>query len=118
MAAGVDYCGLVKTSHKGFYLATLENFMRDFPGGSYFVMKITPSVPGGRPLLYIGYKNNPTNDLGFIATEWAGITETGYLYLSCFPYIYSNVSVHPVGCPHLLDSYFVACNAIYNYNKM
>ena len=53
MAAGVDYCGPVKKSHKGFCLATLEKFMKYFSGGSYLVMKITPSVSGSRPLLDI-----------------------------------------------------------------
>ena len=32
-ATGVDYCGPVKTSHKGFCLATLEKLMKDWPGG-------------------------------------------------------------------------------------
>ena len=30
--AGVDYCGPVKTSHKGFYLDMLEKLMKDWPG--------------------------------------------------------------------------------------
>ena len=54
MAEGVDFCGLVQTIHKGFCLATLENLMKYCPVGSYFVMEVTPRVPGGRPLLYIG----------------------------------------------------------------
>ena len=33
MDAGVDHCGPVKPSHKGFCLATLEKLMKDFPGG-------------------------------------------------------------------------------------
>ena len=33
MAAGVDYCGLVKTSHKGFCLATLGKLMKYFLEG-------------------------------------------------------------------------------------
>ena len=53
-AAGVHYCGLVKTIHKGFCLDTLEKLTKDWPGGSYLVMKSTPRVPGGRPLLAIG----------------------------------------------------------------
>ena len=53
MAEGVDYCGPVNTSHKGFCLATLENLMKYWPGGSYLVMNITPRVPDGRPLLDI-----------------------------------------------------------------
>ena len=56
MAAGVNYCGPVKTSHKGFCLSTLEKFMKDWPGGSYLVMKSNTRVLGGRPLLSIGYK--------------------------------------------------------------
>ena len=56
MAAGVNYCGPVKTSHKGFFLATFEKLMKDFRGRSYIVMKSTPRFPGGRPLLAIGYK--------------------------------------------------------------
>ena len=52
--AGVDYCGPVKTSHKGFCLAMLEKLMKDWMGGSYLVLKITPIFPGEIPLLYIG----------------------------------------------------------------
>ena len=56
MAEGVDYCGPVKTSHKGFCLATLEKFMKYWPGGSYLVMKINTIVPGGIPLVAIVHK--------------------------------------------------------------
>ena len=56
MAAGVHYCGPVKTIHKGFCLALLENLTKDWLGGSYLVIKSTPRVPGERPLLTIGYK--------------------------------------------------------------
>ena len=47
MAVGVDCCGLVKTSHKGFCIATLAIFMKYWPVGSYLVMKRTPRVLGG-----------------------------------------------------------------------
>ena len=77
MAAGVDYSGPAKTSHKGFCIATLENLMKDCPGGSYIFMKITPRVTGYRPILNIGYKYNSRKALGFIATEGAGSTEPG-----------------------------------------
>ena len=112
MAAGVNYCGPLKTSHKGVFLATLEKLMKDFPGGSYIVMNSTPRFPGGRPLLAIGYKYNSRKVLGFIATEGTSITEPGDPYLSRLPDIYSNVSVCPVVSPHLLGMYFNACNVI------
>ena len=53
-AAGVDYCGPAKMTHKGFCLDTLEKLMKDWPGGSYLVLKITPIFPGEIPLLAIG----------------------------------------------------------------
>ena len=102
MAAGVNYCRPVKTSHKGFCLATLEKLMKYCQGGSYLVLKSTPRNPGERPLLAIGYKYNSRKVLRFIATEGAGSNEPGDPYLSGFPDIYSNVSVHPVVHPNLL----------------
>ena len=56
MAEGVDYCRTEKTRHKGFCLATLERLIKEWPGGSYLVMKINPRVPGDIPLMNIGYK--------------------------------------------------------------
>ena len=117
-AAGVNYCGPVKTIHKGFCLATLEMLMKYWPVRSYLVLNITPRFPGERTLLAIGYKYDSRKNLGFIATEWAGSSEPGDPYLSCFPETYSNVSVRPVVRPHLLGRYFNACNAIENHNRM
>ena len=77
MAAGVDYCGPVKTTQKGSCLATLEKLMKDWSGGSYLVMKSTPIFPGGITLLAIGYKYNYWKVLGFIANEGDGSTEPG-----------------------------------------
>ena len=93
MAAGVDYCGLVKTIHKGFCIATLEKLMKDLTGGSYLVMKSTPRVTGSRPILAF---------LGFISSEGSRSTESGDPCLYQLPHIYSNVSVHPIVCPHFL----------------
>ena len=92
--------------------------MKDWPGGSYLVIKINPRVPGGRTLLYIGYRYNSRKVLGFITNEGAGSNEPGDTYLSHFPGIYSNVSVCPVVIPHLVGRYFNACFAIDNHNRM
>ena len=81
-------------------------------------MNSTPRFTGERPLLAIGYKYNSRKVLGLIATEGAGITEPGDTYLSCFPDIYSNISVFPVVRPHLIGGYFNACNEIENQNMM
>ena len=92
--------------------------MKYWPGGSYLVLKSTPIVPGGGPIMKIGYKYNYRKVLFFIATEGSGSAEPGYPYLSCFPGIYSNVDDFPVVCPHLIGRYFNACNAIDNWNRM
>ena len=116
MAAGFDYCGPEKTRQKGFCLSTLENLMKDWPGGSYLVMKSNPRVPGGRALLAIWCKYNSRKVLGFIATEGAVITEPGDTYLYLSPDSYYNFSVCPVVITHLMSRYFNACNAIDNHN--
>ena len=78
----------MKTSHKSFCLATLEKLMKYSPEGTYLVIKSTPIVTGGRPLLIIRYKYNSRKVLGFIATEGYGSTEPSDLYLSLFPDIF------------------------------
>ena len=92
--------------------------MKDWPGGSYLVMKISPIFPVERPLLAIGYKYNSRKVLGFIATEGSRSTETGDPYLSRFPDIYSNVYFRLIVGPHLLVRYFNSYIAIDNHNKM
>ena len=106
VSEGVDYSGLAKTSHKGFCLYTLEKLMRNWLGGSYLVMKGTPIFPGARTLMDIVYKYNSSKVLVFIATEGDGSTEPGDTYLAYVPDIFSNVSVCPVVCTHLLGRNF------------
>ena len=43
---GVDLIGMVKTNTKGFFYATIEGLTKDWPGGSYIVLKIKPMLPG------------------------------------------------------------------------
>ena len=66
----------------------------------------------------IGYKYNFRKVLGFIATEGDGRTKPGDPYLFRFPDIYSNVSVCPIVCTHLLGRHSNTCNAIDNHNRM
>ena len=71
-----------------FCLATLEQLMKDYPGGSYLVLNSAPRVSVDRSLMAIGYKYNSGKVLVFIATEEDGSTEPGNPYLSCFPDIF------------------------------
>ena len=50
---GVDYCGSAKTSHKGFFLATLEKSMKECLGRSHLVTKSSTRVPGDKLIMAI-----------------------------------------------------------------
>ena len=56
-------------------------------------------VPGGRPLIAIGYKYNAQKVLYFIVTDNAGSTNTGTTYLSKYPDQFTNVSIRPIARP-------------------
>ena len=118
MAEIVDFCGLLKTIHKGFCLTTLEKLVKNWAGGSYLVMNSTPILTGVRKLMAIGYKYNSREIIGFISTEGSGSTEPGDPYLSHFHNTFSSVSVQPLFCLPLLGRSFNACNTIYNHNIM
>ena len=45
---GADFLGTVKTSTKGFCKDTINNLIKYWPGGSYLVFSIKPTVPGDR----------------------------------------------------------------------
>ena len=90
---------MVKTNTKGFCKETIENLTKDWPGGSYLVLRSKPMVPGGRPLIDMGYKYNTRKVLTFIVTDNAGSTNTGIPYLSKYPDQFTNVSICPVARP-------------------
>ena len=57
------------------------------------MLKSKPMVPGGRPLIPIGYKYNARKVLSFIVMDNAGSTKTGITYLSKYPDQFTNVSI-------------------------
>ena len=63
ISGGVYFCRLMKTIHKSFCLPTLEKFMKDFPVGSYIVLKSNTIVPCDILFMAIGYKYNYRNVL-------------------------------------------------------
>ena len=94
---------MVKTNTKVFCKETIEKLTKDWTEGSYLVLRIKPMVPGGRPLIAIGYKYNARKVLSFIVTDNAGITKTGIPYLSNYPDQFTNVSIRPVACPVVMS---------------
>ena len=114
---GVDLIGMVKTNTKGFCKATVEGSTKDWPGGSYIVLRRKPILPGERWLLNIVYKYNSRKVLSFFSTEGAGSTTLGIPYLSKYPDQFSNVSVSPVACTLIMSKFFGLVNKVESHNK-
>ena len=114
---GVDLIGMVKTNTKGFCKATIEGLTKDWPGGSYMVLRSKPMVPAERPLLAIGYKYNSLKVLSFVAEEGEGNTTLGITYLSKYPDQFYNVLICPVARPLLVSKFFGLVNKVDSYNK-
>ena len=107
MELGVELIGMVKTNTKGFRKDKIENLTKTWPGGSYLVLRSKPMVPGGRPLIAIGYKYNARKVLSFIVTDNTGTTKTGIPYLSKYPDQFTNVSIRPVARPVVMSNLFL-----------
>ena len=56
MKLGAELICMVKTNTKGFCKETIEKLTKNWPGGSYPVLRSKPMLPGGRPRIAIGYK--------------------------------------------------------------
>ena len=95
MELGAELIGMVKTNTKGFCKEIIEKLTKNWPGGSYLVLRSKPMVPGGRPLIAIGYKYNARKVLSFIVTDSAGSTKNGVPYLSKYHDQFTNVSIRP-----------------------
>ena len=54
MEIGAELIGMVKTNIKRFCKETIEKLKKDWPGGSYLVLRSKPMVPGYNPLIDIG----------------------------------------------------------------
>ena len=78
----VDMIGIVKTNTQIFCKENIHNITKDWPGGSYLVMRSKPMVPGVRLIIDIGYNYNAWEVISFIVIDDAGSTKSGINYLS------------------------------------
>ena len=80
-------------------------------------------VPGGRPLMDIGYKYNTwkviyfIEVLVFIVTENSGSTQEGITYLSKYTEQFTNVNILPVARPLIMYKFFGSVNEVDYHNK-
>ena len=75
-------------------------------------------VPGGRPLIPIGYNYNARKVLYFIVTEKAGITQAGLTYLYKYTDQFNNVAIFPVACTLFVSKFFGEVNEADSHNKL
>ena len=99
MEVGAELIGMVKTNTKGLCKETIEKLTKDWPGGSYLVLRNKHMVPGYRPLIAISYKYNGRKVVYFIVIDNAGRTKTGIPHLSKYPGQLTNVVIRPVARP-------------------
>ena len=90
-----ELIGMVKKNTKGLFNQNIEKLTKDWPGGSYLVLRSKPIVTGDRPLITIGYKYNTRKFLSFIVIDNTGITNTGLPYLTKYTDQFTNVVIHP-----------------------
>ena len=74
-------------------------------------------VPGGRPLIAIGYKYNARKVLYFIVTDNAGITQAGLTYLCKYPNQISDIDIHPVARTLVMYKFFGSVNEVDSRKK-
>ena len=104
MEVGAELIDMLKTNTKGFCEETIEKLTKDWPGGSYLVLRSKPMVIWGRLIIAIGYKYNALKVLSFIVTDNAGSTKTGIPYLSKYPNQFTNVAIFPVDLPLVMSN--------------
>ena len=110
---GVEWIGPVKTNKAGFPMSTLENKMKEWPGGTYLVLETVGEVT---PLVAIGYKYNSRKCLSFVTTKKAGTTIPGEPYYAKFNDIHANILHRPVVRPSVLSTYFHRSNKVDTHN--
>ena len=116
MEVSAELIGMVKTNTRGFCKETIQKLTKDWPGGSYLLLRSKHMVPGDRPLIYIGYKYNAQKVLSFVFTDNAWSTKTGIPCLSKYPEQFTNVVISPVSRPLVVSKQY-SVNQVDSHNK-
>ena len=93
MDVGADIIVKVSTNTKKKLKDHISNLKKDWPEGSYLLLKRNYMVPRYRPLISVGYNYNYRKVPSFIAVEDSGSIKYGITYLSKYPYHFSYVAI-------------------------
>ena len=110
MEVGSEFIVMVKTNSKLLCKETVEKLTKDLPGVYYLVLRSKHIVPGGRPLISIGYKYNAQKVLSFIVTDNTGRTQVGPTYLYKCLNQFNNFYIRLVARPLVMSKFFGAVN--------
>ena len=117
MEVGAELVGMVNTNIKRIFKDIIEELTKDWPGGSYLMLRSKPVVPGDRPLISIGYKYNVWNVLFLIVTDNTGRTKAGIPYLYKYTDQFTNVTIFPVDRPLVMSNFFSGVNEVDSHKK-
>ena len=108
--AGEHAIFIVKTAFSRSPKKWLDKEMKDYPGGTWIVLKGTTKKDVY--LVSLGYKYNSRTVLTFVMTEGAGSTESGTPYQTRFPDVYGNLYLRDVPRPAVLNRFFEHCGKV------
>ena len=107
----------VKTGHRGYPKAFIEDAMKGMPGGVWLVLEGTNRHTEEK-LIAIGYRYSTKKTLCFIMTPGAGSTRRGTPYEMKFPTDHGNVGVRHVDRPDVISKYFKDSNCVDRHNQV
>ena len=81
------------------------------------MLRSKPVMPGGGPLIDIGYKYNTQKVLSFITTADTDSKKSGIPFLFKYPEPYHNVVIHPVARPLVMSKFSGSVDGVDSHNK-
>jgi len=106
----------IKTNHRLFPKAYIQEHLQDGPGRVWIVL--TGAAPNGAELVAIGYKYSSKRVLFFVMSKGAGSTRPGIPYEMKFPDSYGNVCVRLVDRPRCLSYFFDHSDVVDRINHL
>ena len=103
-------CMMVKTSYSRSPKKSLEETMKDFPGGTWITMEDKPKKEEVE-LICVGYKYKKKKVLTFVTTKGTGPTRPGELYQARYPDKYGNI----ICCCHVSHPEIISNYRILNF---
>jgi hypothetical protein len=111
----MNYLGIVKTAHKNYPKAYLEDKMKRWPAGSVLVLK---SKIDDVDLLAVGYKYNSTKVICFVMKKDCGDFSAGKPYEARWKDDNGNMAMREIFRPSCVSNYFEHSNTIDTHNHL